>query len=344
MDSGVLVLDLDQRISRWNRAMETLYGRERESVLGRSLDEVFPTPFLEALRGSLVLGRDEEIASIYKLHLTAPDGRSLIVNVSIAPFQIGSGERRGTVLILNDISSRLHLEEQLQHTEKMASIGLLAAGVAHEVNTPLAGISSYTQILRQQTDDEDPRAALLDKIEKQSFRAARIIQNLLNFARSGRGEAEEIDLDKLLGDVLSLVEHQLSSSNIKVRRELCGDLPYVRADENRLQQVFFNLVLNARDAMPRGGWLSVRTRVEEGTVIAEIADTGEGIQREHIKRIYDPFFTTKGIGRGTGLGLSISYGILQEHGGAISVDSAPGQGTTFRVMLPALQEKRRAEG
>jgi two-component system NtrC family sensor kinase len=344
MDSGVLVLDLDGRVSRWNRAMEALDGREREAVLGRSLDEVFPPAFLEALRGSLVLGREEEIASIYKLHLSAQDGRGLIVNVSIAPFQIGSGERRGTVLILNDISARLQLEEQLQHTEKMASIGLLAAGVAHEVNTPLAGISSYTQLLRQQTGDDDPRSALLDKIEKQSFRAARIIQSLLNFSRSGRGEAERLDLDKLLTDVLSLVEHQLAASKIKVRRELSGDLPGIRADENQLQQVFFNLVLNARDAMPSGGWLTVRTRVEDDAVVAEIADTGVGIQREHIKRIYDPFFTTKGIGRGTGLGLSISYGIVQEHGGAISVESAPGQGTTFRVTLPVRQEQRRAEG
>jgi two-component system, NtrC family, sensor kinase len=344
MDSGVLVLDLDNRISRWNRAMEALYGRRREDVLGRGLDEVFPPSFLEALRGSLVLGREEEFANIYKLHLPASDDRALIVNISIAPFQLGSGERRGTVLIVNDITSRLHLEDQLQHAEKMASIGLLAAGVAHEVNTPLAGISSYTQLMRQQTSADDPRAPLLEKIEKQSFRAAKIIHNLLNFARSGRGEFEELDLDKLLGDVMSLVEHQLESARIKVRRELCGTLPLVRGDENRLQQVFFNLVLNARDAMPRGGWLTLRTAVEDGAVVVEVSDTGEGIRREHIKRIYDPFFTTKGIGRGTGLGLSISYGILQEHGGAISVDSTPGQGTTFRIVLPALVVQRRAEG
>jgi len=134
--------------------------------------------------------------------------------------------------------------------------------------------------------------------------------------------------------VLSLMEHQLQGGSIKVRKELAEKLPEVRGNENRLQQVFFNLLLNARDAMPGGGWLTLLTRADDDTVVVEVRDTGDGIKREHIKRIYDPFFTTKGIGRGTGLGLSVSYGILQEHGGSIAVDSAPGQGTTFRVTLP----------
>jgi hypothetical protein len=344
MDSGILVLDLADRIVRWNRALEALYGKGRDEVLGRTLDEVFPPAFLDALRGSLVLGRsdDEQIAHIYKLHLPAADGRPLMVNVSVAPFQLGSGERRGTILILDDVTARVRLEEQLQHSEKMASIGLLAAGVAHEVNTPLTGISSYTQMLRGQVDASDPRAPLLEKIERQTFRAAKIINNLLNFSRSSSAEVESLDVNKVLLDVLSLIEHQLEGSNIKVRRELAERLAPVRGNENRLQQVFFNLVLNARDAMPKGGWLTLKTRAEDGAVVAEVADTGEGIRREDIKRIYDPFFTTKGIGRGTGLGLAVSYGIVQEHGGAIAVDSVPGKGTTFTVTLPRLARSEAA--
>src|SRR6266511_4209621 len=292
IDSGMLVLDLEGQVVRWNRAMEGLYGKSRQDVLGRSLDDILPPSFLEALRGSLVLGGREEIAHIYKLHLPTADGRGLMVNVSVAPFQIGSGERCGTVLSLDDITARVRLEEQLQHSEKMASIGILAAGVAHEVNTPLAGISSYTQILKGLIDSRDPRAALL--------------------------------------------EHQLEASKIRVRKELASELPPVRGNENRVQQVFFNLILNARDAMPRGGWLTLTTSADGDTVVVEVSDTGVGIKREDVKRIYDPFFTTKGIGRGTGLGLSVSYGIVQEHGGAIFVDSVPGQGTTFQVALPAL--------
>jgi PAS domain S-box-containing protein len=343
MDSGILVLDLESRIVRWNRAMESLYGKSREEMLGRSLDEVLPPAFMEALRGSLVLGSHEEIAHIYKLHLPTADGRSLMVNVSVAPFEVGSGERQGSILILEDVTARVRLEEQLQHSEKMASIGLLAAGVAHEVNTPLTGISSYTQMLRDQIQTEDIRYPLLEKIEKQTFRAAKIINNLLNFSRSGSSEFERLDINRVIGDVLSLVEHQMEKARIKVRRELADDLPPVRGNENRLQQVFFNLVLNARDAMPKGGWLTLETRADDDTVIVEVKDTGVGIKREDVKRIYDPFFTTKGIGRGTGLGLSVSYGILQEHGGAIFVESVPGKGTTFQVALPAIAVAEAAE-
>jgi len=339
IDSGILVLDLNGQVARWNRSLEILYGKRRAEVLGRALDDVFPAPVLDALRGSLVLGRpgEDEINHIYKLRLPTADGRSLMVNVSVAPFQVGSGERCGTILILEDVTARIHLEEQLQHSEKMASIGLLAAGVAHEVNTPLTGISSYTQMLRERVGPSDPGGELLEKIEKQAFRAAKIINNLLNFSRSGSGELEALDINKVVLDVLSLLEHQLDGAHVKVRKELAADLPEVRGNENRLQQVFFNLILNAKDAMPRGGWLTLATRADEDAVVVEVADTGHGIRREDIKRIYDPFFTTKGMGRGTGLGLSVSYGILQEHGGAIFVDSVPGKGTTFQVTLPPLR-------
>jgi signal transduction histidine kinase len=233
------------------------------------------------------------------------------------------------------VTARVRLEEQLQHSDKMASVGLLAAGVAHEVNTPLTGISSYTQMLKEQIRPEDLRYPLLEKIEKQTFRAAKIVNNLLNFARSGGAEFEALDVNRLLHDVLSLLEHQLERAKVKVRKELAEELPRVRGNENRLQQVFFNLILNAKDAMPSGGWLTLATSADDDTVVVEIKDTGVGIRREDIKRIYDPFFTTKGMGRGTGLGLSVSYGIVQEHGGAIFVESAPGQGTTFQVALPA---------
>jgi PAS domain S-box-containing protein len=334
MDSGILVLDRSARVVRWNRTMESLYGRRREQVLGRQLDDVLPASFMEALRGSLVPGGAEEIAHIYKLHLPTADGRSLMVNVSLAPFEASPGVRRGTVMILEDVTARVRLEEQLQHAEKMASIGLLAAGIAHEVNTPLTGISSYTQMLREQVRPEDLRYPLLEKIEKQAFRAAKIINSLLNFARSAGAEMEELDLNRVLLDVVSLLEHQLDKTHIKVRRELADFLPRVRGNENRLQQVFFNLILNAKDAMPRGGWLTLATSADEDTVVIEVRDTGVGIRREDIKRIYDPFYTTKGIGRGTGLGLAVSYGIVQEHGGAIFVESMPGKGTTFQVALP----------
>jgi hypothetical protein len=218
----------------------------------------------------------------------------------------------------------------------MASIGLLAAGVAHEVNTPLTGISSFTQMLLEGADPSDPKTALLEKIEKQTFRAAKIVNGLLNLSRPGTSSNEriEVDLNAVITDVFSLLEHQFAAAKIKVRRDLSPAAVSVQGIEHQLQQVFLNLFLNARDAMPRGGWLSVSTRIEDGRAIAEIADTGSGIPSEELARIYDPFFTTKATGRGTGLGLSITYGIVREHEGTIRCDSAVGQGTRFTVSLP----------
>jgi signal transduction histidine kinase len=268
----------------------------------------------------------------------AGGSRRLLVNATEVPLQslTAPGAATGTILLLENATDRVRLEEQLQISEKMASIGLLAAGVAHEVNTPLTGISSFTQMLLEGADPGDPRTVLLEKIERQTFRAAKIVNGLLNLSRPGTSDGERIrvNVNDVVNDVLSLLEHQFEVGRIKVRRELSETPATVVGIEHQLQQVFLNLFLNARDAMPRGGWLTVTTRIEEPHLIAEVADTGSGIPPEQLARIYDPFFTTKTIGRGTGLGLSITYGIVHEHEGSIRCDSAIGQGTRFTLMLP----------
>jgi PAS domain S-box-containing protein len=344
LDDGLVVFDEAERIVRWNRALEVFYGVGRAAAVGRPLSDVFEQSFVDALRAAR---RDSPRgATLFKVPLTsrAPgvEPRRLLVNVTAVPLQslAGAGSMVGTILLLEDVTERVRLEEQLQISEKMASIGLLAAGVAHEVNTPLTGISSFTQMLLEGADPSDPRTLLLEKIERQTFRAAKIVNGLLTLSRPGSpgGERGEVDLNVVVSDVLSLLEHQLEAARIKVRRELSDVPARVIGVENQLQQVFLNLFLNARDAMPRGGWLSVSTRPDGEHVSAEVADTGSGIPPEHLARIYDPFFTTKAIGRGTGLGLSISYGIVHEHGGSIRCDSALGQGTRFSVILPAAVE------
>jgi len=219
----------------------------------------------------------------------------------------------------------------------MAAIGLLAAGVAHEVNTPLTGISSFTQLLLERSEPGDPRTELLEKIERQTFRAAKIVNSLLNLARPSGGETGPVDVNVVIGDVLSLLEHQFKMSKIQLRRDLSGAPVVVRGVEYKLQQVFLNLFLNARDAMPKGGWVSVSTRVDGCEALVEVGDTGAGIPSEHLARIYDPFFTTKPDGGGTGLGLAVTYGIVQEHGGRLSCDSDVGQGTRFRLALPLME-------
>jgi len=216
----------------------------------------------------------------------------------------------------------------------MASIGLLAAGVAHEVNTPLTGISSFTQMLLQGAEPDDPKTKVLEKIERQTFRAAKIVNGLLNLARPAQTDSGAVDLNVVINDVLVLLEHQLRTGRIQVRKELSSSPLLIQGVEYKLQQVFLNLFLNARDAMPRGGWLTIATREEDSGAVIEVADTGSGIPPEQLSRIYDPFFTTKEIGKGTGLGLSISYGIVQEHGGALNCESKVGQGTRFTLSLP----------
>jgi two-component system, NtrC family, sensor kinase len=260
------------------------------------------------------------------------------LNVSITPLVSKSSERIGRLLLFDDVTQRERMEEQMSQTEKLTSLGLLAAGVAHEVNTPLAVISNYIQMLAKQMPEGDPRQTIIEKIVKQTFRASEIVNNLLNFSRTGAAEAADIDVNRVVEETLSLVAHPLKSSHIQVVKQLGEALPAVRGSANKLQQVFLNLFLNARDAMPTGGMLEVRTTAHNGSVEIEVADTGAGIPREHIHRIFDPFFTTKASGRGTGLGLSISYGIIKEHAGKIDVRSTPGKGTSFHVEFPAVRK------
>jgi hypothetical protein len=242
---------------------------------------------------------------------------------------------------MDHITEKVQLADQLLQAEKLSSIGLLAAGIAHEINTPITGISSYTQMLLKGTPASDERKSILEKIEKQTFRAAGIVNGLLNFARMNGTEYRDLDVNRLLQESLSLLEHQLTRGGIKINRSLDASIPSVFGNGGKLQQVFVNLFLNARDAMPAGGELRVHTGMNESMVIVEIEDTGTGISEEDIKRIYDPFFTTKGTSKGTGLGLAISYGIIQEHGGRILVDSEPGKGTRFRLKLPTRQPPTR---
>ncbi len=335
LGDGLAVLDLDDRIIRWNAGFERLYGVPRAEAIGRSLDEVFDGDFVERL--SAARAERPAGAQLYRVPLLSrhAERRRLRVKAATAPLLTRTGQISGTIMIAVDGTARVQLEEQLQLSEKMASIGLLAAGVAHEVNTPLTGISSFTQMLLEDADKEDPRTRLLEKIERQTFRAARIVNGLLNLARPGRTDTNgPVDVNTVIADVLVLLEHQLEAGNIKVRRELANPGVVVQGIEFKMQQVFLNLFLNARDAMPSGGWLTVRSRSEGGSAVVEVSDTGSGILPEHLSRIYDPFFTTKAAGQGTGLGLSVTYGVVQEHQGTIECTSGRGHGTRFTLTLP----------
>jgi len=334
LNVGVLAVDLGGIVESWNTRMEQLFGVSRQEAVGHQLRALLP----EELASEIASRRDEEqITGIYKQRLHH-QGKLLTLNVSITPLVSKSGDRIGRLLLFDDVTQRERMEEQMSQTEKLTSLGLLAAGVAHEVNTPLAVISNYIQMLAKQMPEGDPRQGIIDKIVKQTFRASEIVNNLLNFSRTSATELADIDVNRVIEETLSLVAHPLKTSQIQVVKQLGETLPAVRGSANKLQQVFLNLFLNARDAMPGGGMLEVRTAAHNGSVEVEVADTGAGIPREHIHRIFDPFFTTKANGRGTGLGLSVSYGIIKEHAGKIDVRSTPGKGTSFHVEFPAVRK------
>jgi len=319
--------------------MEVMYALPRWQALTRPLSEVFPAAFVEEFYR---VRQNPGIHNLYKFRLSTPTGETRVINAAIAPLVTKKFNVIGRLIIMDDITERIELEAQLSQSDKLSSIGLLAAGVAHEVNTPLAVISSYAQMLSKQLQGDPQKGALLEKITRQTFRASEIVNSLLNFSRTSGAEFAEVNLNKIILDTLTLLEHQFKISKIRVEDELYEDLPMIQGNAGRLQQVFLNLFLNARDAMQGGGTLRVATSNGEGVSVI-VSDTGSGIAPEHIQRIYDPFFTTKqtareGQGKGTGLGLSVTYGIIQEHSGKIRVESQPGEGTTFFLDFPLIKK------
>lgn len=343
---GLLAVDLEGRVTRLNSALEEILDLSRAEAVGKRIEDLFSEDFTDTLRQ--VLGNDRwrlrETRNIYKIRTATCAGRTVVLNIAIAPLQ-DSQEQTGALVVLEDVTSRIRLEEQLQQREKLSSIGLLAAGVAHEVNTPLTGVSSYTQMLLGMLAETDPKHALLQKVRRQAERATNIVNNLLNFSRTGNvTEFSEIDLSRVLDDTLQLLEPQLRGNQIEIVRAYDPDSPLVFGNAGQLQQVFTNLLLNARDAIPAGGSIRICTLPsEDHSLMVEVSDSGIGIAPENVAKIYDPFYTTKGVGRGTGLGLAVSYGIVQEHSGHISVESVPGRGTTFRITLPTANGRSRLQ-
>jgi signal transduction histidine kinase len=319
--------------------MEVMYALPRRQALTRSLSEVFPPEFIAEFSR---VRQSPGIHNLYKFRMPVPTGEIRTVNVAIAPLVTKKFNVAGRLIIMDDITERVELEHQLSQSDKLSSIGLLAAGVAHEVNTPLAVISSYAQMLSKQVQGDPQKSTLLEKITRQTFRASEIVNNLLNFSRTSGAEFAEVDVNRVIFDTLSLLEHQFKTGRIRVQDELAAHLPPIQGNAGRLQQVFLNLFLNAKDAMPDGGTLRITTSNGDGVSVS-VSDSGSGIAQEHIHRIYDPFFTTKsavsdGQKRGTGLGLSVTYGIIQEHAGKIRVESSPEQGTTFYIDFPMIRK------
>jgi signal transduction histidine kinase/CheY-like chemotaxis protein len=230
-------------------------------------------------------------------------------------------------------------QERLLQSEKLASIGQLAAGVAHEINNPMGVILGFAQGILKTLPADDSLRKPLTTIEKESLRCKRIVQNLLDFARHSEPATQPTNINELIDASCELVEHQTSLQNVELLKGYDPALPLIMADPSQLQQVFINTILNAYQAMPDGGTLHITTRTVGSELQVIFTDTGKGISPENIQNIFDPFFTTKEVGEGTGLGLSVSYGIVKAHGGDIEVESQVGKGTTFVIKLPLDQSE-----
>lgn len=260
---------------------------------------------------------------------------------SAFPYPGGEATPVAAVVHYRDITEEKRLQQEVIQQEKMAAIGMLAGGVAHEINNPLGGILAFTQLIMRDVKSDDSLKADLLEIERAAIRCKKIVADLLDFSRASSGkEIQDLDINVLIEKIVPFIKAEIKALNIDLKLETNQNLPSVYGNANRLQQVVLNLLTNACQAMPSGGELFVRTYSNDGCVCVEVEDTGCGISKENISKIFDPFFTTKPTGKGTGLGLSISYRIVREHEGIINVESEPNRGAKFIVRLPASVNKR----
>ncbi len=321
--AGIAVVDNDCRVVSANAAFGEIAGVARAAVVGKRLGELLPVePLPSTGSGPVEVG------------FCDPAGRERYLQLSVSAFEQGAGARF-RVLVALDVSERVEMENALKEKDRLAALGMLAAGVAHEVNTPITGISSYAQMLLSETAENDPRYDILKKVERQTFRAARIVNNLLEFARNRRSDVGPVALAPLVTECLDLLSDRFAKRRIALDWRPPEEDVVVVGSDGELQQVFTNLFMNAQDAMTEGGGkLTVTLHADEAMARVEVCDTGCGIAPEKLERIFQPFYSTKLAQGGTGLGLSISYEIVRRHGGALRVTSGPGQGACFTVELP----------
>lgn len=339
---GIAILDLDRRVVGWNQALAEHSGIPLDEIRGERFLDAFPNfrkEGLEPLLDGLYTGEDDAFTLERFEHVSRVTG-PMTVNLQGSVIRGPRGQLEGVVLVLENITERVALERSVQQSEKLAAVGTLAAGLAHEINNPIGIMLSRIELMLSEVDELELPAPLrqdLEVLQRNAQRVSRITQGLLSLARRAPGVKTPIDLNLVVDDTLVLFEGQATKAGIVVTRRLTPGLPRVQGDANELQQVLLNLLKNAREALADGGEIRVETGLtpdRPGWVRMAVVDTGPGISPELRPKIFVPFFTTKEDG--TGLGLAVSYRIVEDHGGRLDVSSTPGAGTTFTVLLPTL--------
>jgi two-component system NtrC family sensor kinase len=347
---GIMVTDMKGNIIIFNKGAEVLTGYAAEEVVGRmNIRQIYPVGMAKDVMKKL---RSPEYGGVGKLTPTQffivnKAGEEIPFQLSAALIYDDTGKEIASVGIFTDLRPRLMMEKKLQEThlqlvnsEKMASLGKLAAGIAHEINNPLGGILIYSSLMMEDLPEGDSKREDLARIVQEASRCKDIVKNLLEFARQTEPKMEPTDINRAITDGLFFLENQALFHNVKIIKNLDPFLPLVSGNASQLKQVLINIIVNAAEAMHGSGTLTITSypSPDRKGILLEFTDTGEGIPEENLNRIFDPFFTTKEVGKGTGLGLATSYGIVEDHGGKISVKSTVGQGATFTIELPASQE------
>lgn len=343
---SLYVVDRDMRIVAWNRSREVGGGLHREDVLHKNVFRVLQKQprgkiqeeFMEVFRSGRIVRFEEE---------SFDEGAKKIWKISKIPMRVDNAEVSHIITVGEDVTEQKKMTEAVIHAEKLASIGRLAAGVVHEINNPLATIAACAEALLSRVAEIEQQEVQLDYqdylkiIKDEAFRCKTITNNLLEFSHQRQADKLLGDINQILDQTLLLLKHHPKIGKMKITREVEQTLSPVLVNEGQMKQIFIALISNAYDAMEGSGELTIRTRWHqpemERAVCAEFTDNGCGISPSNLSKIFDPFFTTKPIGRGTGLGLSVCYGIVTDHGGKIEVDSVEGQGSTFRILLPAAE-------
>jgi PAS domain S-box-containing protein len=354
---GILACDAKGSILTFNRSMEHISGFPRNEVIRRRyLEELLPAGeeqnLREALAGERYGGRNRLV--LYETRLIGAGDRKIPVQVSASVLQ-EAGQTVGLVCFLRDLREVRRLERELTdqarilHQDKMMSLGRLAASVVHEINNPLTGVLNYLRLMQRLTAKGSPGAEELEKFRRylelaanEISRCSNIVSNLLTFSRKSPQAFSALTIRELIDRCVVLSQHKLELSKIELETEIERNVPAVRGDVNQLQQCLINLILNAVDAMPDGGRLrlSVSFDAQRNRVCIRVSDNGGGIASQDLPQIFEPFFTTKQEGYGTGLGLSTVYGIVEQHGGTVEVDSRLGEGSTFTIELPPAENSR----
>jgi len=347
---GIIAANMKGNIFIFNKGAEALTGYTAEEVIGTvHITEIYPEGVAKEIMKKL---RSPEYGGVGKfiptqLNVVNKYREEIPIQLSAVLIYDGAGKEVASVGIFTDLRPRLRMEKKLEDThlqlvssEKMASLGKLAAGIAHEINNPLGGILIYSSLMMEDLPGDDPKRQDLARIVQEASRCKDIVKSLLEFARQTEPKMEPTDINRAITDGLFFLENQALFHNVQIIKQLNPFLPLVQGNSGQLKQVFINIIVNAAEAIQGSGTLTITTShdTHRKKVFVEFTDTGEGIPEENLTRIFEPFFTTKDIGKGTGLGLATSYGIIEDHGGKISVKSMVGRGTTFTIELPASLE------